>query len=204
MPRSRTRSQTQTRQPKTIALQDRQHSHAPIGSSLHRPLCLPKPRLAFPPQLCPVTGCSSRHGKEAQDWTTEQGLENHVEMHTTGDLEVVESSIHIWPVAQTCVFCSSQLDLRKENSFKSAAQQLFPTYLCDDAWAFRRNLCSPIRVALTSPRPVSLSLFWHRSILKNRWHARPSSHQAERESADTDGRTAMKSQERQWVGRERG
>ena len=32
------------------------------------------------PQLCPVSCCPSRQGKEAQDWTTKQGLKNQVEM----------------------------------------------------------------------------------------------------------------------------
>ena len=46
----------------------------------------PPPR-GFTPRLCPVTCCSSRHGKEAQDWATKQGLKNHVEMHTADLLE---------------------------------------------------------------------------------------------------------------------
>ena len=39
---------------------------------------------AFSHQVCPVAWCPSRHGKEAQSWTTKQGLKTHVEVHSTG------------------------------------------------------------------------------------------------------------------------
>ena len=62
----------------------------PPPSSLPGPF-LPcrKPRLppAVPLQVYPVACCPSRHGAEAQSWTTKQGLKTHVEMHSTGLLQ---------------------------------------------------------------------------------------------------------------------
>ena len=60
--------------------------HTPLGAhgpTFHSRTPTPRIPLAFTPQLCPVTCCPSCHGKEAQDWTTKQGLKNHVQMHTT-------------------------------------------------------------------------------------------------------------------------
>ena len=63
-----------------------QERHIPSPAPPHFPPFLRLPTPCLPPQLCPVTCCPSRHGKEAQDRTTKHGI-NHVELHTVGQLD---------------------------------------------------------------------------------------------------------------------
>ena len=57
-------------------LSDPKRSHTPSSYFRSGGLLRLGPRLplVFTPQLCTGTCCPSRHGKEAQDWTTKQGL----------------------------------------------------------------------------------------------------------------------------------
>ena len=118
--------------------------------------------LVFPPQLFPVTCCPTRHGQEARNWTTKQGLNNHAEMRTAGFVEgkvldqwLTGISLHICPV------CSRQLCLCQDQTM---LLQVLPS-LQQPSLTIRRRLLSLLtRVPLNSHSKVALEA-WARCLV---------------------------------------
>ena len=93
--------------------------------------------LLLSPQMCPVTCCLSRHGKEPKTRTTKHGLKCHAELQSSGqptgqvpDACLADKTLHICPVCPRLIStrkksltCCSRCSLTFHNSCPNAQER---------------------------------------------------------------------------------